>query len=249
MTAKRPGRCIERLRDEHGLLEVYETVDARRLYFGNQIAQTELFRFAPDLLSFSYYRAMACALAFVPRPEQAALLGLGGGALARLLLGHTPARLHAIELRPAVVALAERHFGLPVDDPRLSVLIGDVRDRVEQLPGGQQLVFVDLFDAEGMVLLDEPLFAALRERLVDDGVMAVNLWRTRLTDFGRQCSAISRSFPHAPLAVHLPDRDNTVLIFGPEDLRRTRFEQAASRLADLPEFIRAPVQEMWPMIR
>ncbi|MFP4155957.1 MAG: hypothetical protein ACLFQH_00520 [Halothiobacillaceae bacterium] len=249
MTAKRPGRCIERLRDEHGLLEVYETVDARRLYFGNHVAQTELFRFAPDLLSFSYYRAMACAFAFVPQPAQVALLGLGGGALARLVLGHTSARLTAMELRPAVVDLAERHFGVPVGHPGLSLLIGDVRERVIDLAPGQDIVLVDLFDADGMVALDEAFFAALRQRLVADGVMAVNLWRTRLTEFGQQCSAISRSFSHAPLAIHLPDRDNTVLIFGPKDLRRARFEAAGQSLRELPEFIRAPVEEMWPMIR
>jgi len=249
MTASRPGCCIESLRDEHGLIEVYESVDAIRLHFGDAVTQSQLFKFAPDVLALSYYRALACSLALIPEPARITLLGLGGGVLARYILSQTSAQLTVVELREALLPIAERHFGVPLASSRVKRLVGDAREKINNVEAGQDIILMDLFDPQGMVMFETEFYAAIRDRLSPQGVFAANLWRTRLAAFAQQCANISKSFPERPLALHLPDRDNSVLIFGHENLRGQRYAQAERQRRELPTFIRAPVDEMWPLIR
>ncbi|MBT6146034.1 MAG: spermidine synthase, partial [Gemmatimonadetes bacterium] len=81
----------------------------------------------PDELALEYTRCMMMALLFLDAvPRRVLMLGLGGGSLVKFLLRWCQdCDVDVAELRPAVVDVAQRFFGLPETDDRLHLHIGD----------------------------------------------------------------------------------------------------------------------------
>jgi spermidine synthase len=170
----------------------------------------------PEALELDYIRAMSSWQLFKDEPEQVLLLGLGGGSLARYVLYHFPhCRLVAVEYRKDVVRIARSHFGLPLDK-RQKVIIGDgglyVRRRVETLRGYFSLLFVDIFDHDGMSpsLSNIAFFDAARALLKDDGILMVNLWNTDKELFASYCDWLNNAFEERVLFLPVNGHDNIV---------------------------------------
>src|SRR6185369_6747562 len=87
----------------------------------------------PDELQVDYTRTMMGFLLLEPEPREIAMIGLGGGSLAKFCHRHLrSARITAVENNPGVIAL-RNEFAIPADDERLSVVAEDgaafVRER------------------------------------------------------------------------------------------------------------------------
>lgn len=176
------GKLIHRVVDGHGPIEVIETYGVRSLHFGSSARQSAMDLVAPDHIELGYLRAMLVALLFVPEPKRILLLGLGGGTLARFFLQHFPdAQIEAVELRAAVVDVAQAYFDLDLSPP-LEIHVMDAHQYLEDqmCKAGDKfdLILVDVFDAEGpSKVLEEPeFFSRLSDLLAPRGAMAVNLW-------------------------------------------------------------------------
>jgi spermidine synthase len=110
-------------------------------------------------------------------PVSVLLLGLGGGSVLHILrheLGIL-APVTAVELDPAVIGLAEQHFGLK-EITGLTVIEGDAMVQVHALGQRFDLVVVDLFDDLDLARgVDSRAFAhGLRDRCADGGQVLVN---------------------------------------------------------------------------
>jgi spermidine synthase len=140
---------------------------------------------------------MTAWLLFLHAPAQIALLGLGGGSLARWNLRHLrQSRLVAIEHNHAVILAAKSMFGLPAEGPRFEIAHQDALEWVQAArPATYGVVQVDLYDskADGPVLDSVDFYRATRRLLPDSGgLVAVNL-------FGRP-RALKQSFAHLKIA-------------------------------------------------
>lgn len=81
----------------------------------------------PKRLVFSYTRMMLAALLLNPEPERIFMAGLGGGSLVTALRGLLPeAEIDVVEIDPAVVDMARRHFDFQ-PQPRTRVIVRDAR--------------------------------------------------------------------------------------------------------------------------
>jgi len=210
------GRLIYQSHDDDGVIEVVEQNGVRSLHFGSSARQSSLRVDDPEKLELTYLRAMNSWMLFKDAPEQGLLLGLGGGSLARHLLYHFPdCRLVAVEYRKDVVRVARSHFGLPLDK-RLKVIVDDggeyVRRRVETLRGYFSLLFVDIFDHDGMSpsLSNIAFFDACRALLKDDGMLVVNLWRTDKELFATYRDWLNSAFQDRVLFLPVNDYDNVI---------------------------------------
>lgn len=173
-----PGELLHRQRDEYGLIQVHQDHNLRYLSFGNDVLQSVVDVTRPASPVFLYTRAMLLALALQPDPRRVLLLGLGAGALVQALLKASPgSRLLAVELRAAVVELARRWFFLP-EDRRLGVRIDDAEHYVRDTSGECDLLFTDLYHAEGMQECQAraDYLAACRSRLAPGGLLVCNYW-------------------------------------------------------------------------
>lgn len=173
------GKEIFRTYDEFGPVQVFDDGSRRYLSFGDDREQSCLLTAEPQRLQHDYARAMLLALLFV-EPRDAILFGLGGGALPSCLYHHFPElALRVVELRPAVIKIAYRHFQLP-RDARLQVLAMDAGEFLDDSSqAGADILFSDIYRAEGIDAQQlQPWFIErCAELLSPTGWLVLNLWQ------------------------------------------------------------------------
>ena len=221
--------------DEHVRPYVYDSLDSRSLHFSIGEIQSRMRLDAPDALDLDYTRTMMGWLLFKPQPARIAMIGLGGGSLAKFCHRHlSAAALLVVEINPHVIALRDT-FQVPADSARFRVLQGDgaafVRDTDERF----DVLMVDAFDADGMPAeLGAPRFYDdAHDVLTPDGLLVVNLHAGH-PHCPVYVERIRRSFHGQLLRVNDRDGSNAVIFAsrgGP--LKRVGAHAAARRPAGL----------------
>jgi len=154
---------------------VSERRGVRQLHIGGDAIQSAMRLDDPDALALDYTRCMMAFLLFHPQPREALMIGLGGGSLAKYFHRFLRAtRVRAVERDPRVLAAARVHFGLPPDDARLRVEIGDGAEALA--PECCDLLLVDGFDDGEQVprLASSEFYDACYLALAAPGVLVVN---------------------------------------------------------------------------
>jgi spermidine synthase len=147
------------------------------LHFGFPTIQSRMLKADPLRLVLDYTRTMMGFLLFAPRPERIAMIGLGGGSIAKYCRHKLPdADFTAIELSPEVIGL--RHcFGIPEDSDNFRIVCADGAEFVRREKEAYDVVLVDGFDHDGQpeqlcsAFFYDNCHAALRQ----DGVLVINL--------------------------------------------------------------------------
>jgi spermidine synthase len=213
---KYDARLIHQSHDEDGILEIVERNGVRSLHFGTISRQSSMSLADPERLVLAYVRAMTAWLLFKEFFENALVVGLGGGSLAKFLLHHFPeGRLYAVEYRKSVVKIARSHFGLPLDT-RLKIVIDDgghfIRQRTETLREKFSLIFLDAFDQEGMAhsMRNIAFFDACKSLLKPDGILILNLWTTDKPLYDSCADWLDSTFKSKVLFLTVPDRGNSI---------------------------------------
>lgn len=132
----------------------------------------------PLRLELEYTRSAMVALAAVPNPQSALVVGLGGGAMPMFLRTLYPEmRIDAVDIDPAVVEVARRYFGFREDD-KLRVHVGDGRAFVEQATQTYDLIFLDAYGPSSipMHLATLEFLFAVGARLSPRGLVVGNVW-------------------------------------------------------------------------
>ena len=121
------------------------------------------------------------ALEGVPRPARVLVGGLGVGfSLAEALADPGVAAVTVVEIEPAVVRWNREHFGTPLDDPRVSVVVADLAEFLRAGDDAYEAICLDVDNGPDWTVVpanaalygDEGL-AALDARLAPGGALAV----------------------------------------------------------------------------
>jgi spermidine synthase len=164
----------------------------------------------PDALNLEYTRTMMGFLHFLPEPESVAMVGLGGGSLAKFCYRHLPkTRIKVIEINPHVLAL-RNEFQVPADSPRFRVVLGDGAEFVRSPPRHFDVLLVDGYDHKGlpMALSSQGFYDDCFSMLGPDGMLVANLhcdhhrWQ-------QQLARIRRSFNGGVVVVDNYDDDGS----------------------------------------
>ena len=138
---------VHQQQDQWGYLLVLDHKGQRVLSFDSIYEQSRMDLQRPSMLVHQYTRAMLLGLTFT-NPERITLFGLGGGCLVRAahLIDHR-FKIHAVELREAVVNIAQEYFGLPISD-NVSISVADGRDYIgQQADHSTDIIFADMYHA------------------------------------------------------------------------------------------------------
>ncbi len=192
---------------------VHETLDSKSLHFSMDEIQSTMCLTAPNTLALAYTRTMMGFLLFKPRPATLAMIGLGGGSLAKFCHRHLPAtRIKVLEINPHVLAL-RREFQVPDDDARFKVLLADGADFIRFAPYQLDILLVDGFDYHGQPpsLCSQRFYDDCRDALQPGGILVANL-HTGHADFSLHLARIERSFAGELLAISDEDCSNTIVI-------------------------------------
>ncbi|MFZ6673462.1 methyltransferase domain-containing protein [Undibacterium sp. Xuan67W] len=153
----------------------------RYLHFGTEWVQGAMRLRKPDWIELEYAQQMMTWMLFISEPRHIVQLGLGTGALTKFCHRQfEQAKVTAVDLNPAVIAICESMFKLPANDDRLQVIEMDALEFVNDPANLEQfdVLQVDLYDAtaRGPVLDSAEFYEACAACLVPDGILTVNLF-------------------------------------------------------------------------
>lgn len=168
-------------------IDISEAAGVRYLHFGSDWIQGAMRIRKPHALELAYTREMMAGLLLRDGLEQDAgqwpknvlIIGLGAASLAKFVHHHLPhSRIKVVEIAPAVVAAARQFFKLPPEDARFSIHIGCGAQYVLEHERHYDYILVDGYDrnARAGALDTLPFHQAVRSRLSERGLMAVNLF-------------------------------------------------------------------------
>jgi spermidine synthase len=207
---------------------VDETLTSKTLYFSDCDIQSRMQIGRPDLLLLEYTRLMMGFVLLVPRPGSIAMVGLGGGSLAKFCYRYLPkSRIEVIEINPHVIALRDK-FEVPKDDHRFHVHEADAADFVRTAQCRYDVILVDGFDSDGLpaCLASRTFYDNCFDLLEPHGVLVANFHfhdqnsptymdRMKRSFEGRMLTAINDHERSNTVAFACRDRLAGTLLHGP----------------------------------
>ncbi|MDP1660239.1 MAG: hypothetical protein Q8L73_12935 [Methylotenera sp.] len=128
---------------------VFEEIATLSLHFDMHSIQSVMRKSDPGSLVLSYTCTMMGFLLFKLEPERIAMVGLGGGSLAKYCAKYLPdSHFTAVEINPQVIALRDK-FHIPADSDKFSVLQANGADYVENKLDKVDVLLIDGFDEDG----------------------------------------------------------------------------------------------------
>src|SRR5216684_1610902 len=194
------------LKRDRAAIAVSDERGVRMLHVGGEAIQSAMRVAEPDALALDYTRCMMGFLLFHPEPREALMIGLGGGSLAKFFHRRLRAtRLRVVELDARIVVAARTHFGLPANDARLAVEIGD--GAAALAPECCDALVIDAFQDEQHVpqLASAEFYDGAFLALAEPGVMVVNFMDDD-PKFDQALQRLERAFGGAVLPERLESR-------------------------------------------
>jgi spermidine synthase len=187
------------------------------LDFDDGAVQSRMLRADPARLVLEYTRLMMGLLLFQPAPERIAMIGLGGGSLAKYCAAKLPdVDFTAIEIAPEVIALRDA-FGIPPDGPRFRIVCEDGAEFVRRDGPPLDVLIVDAFVRGGQMdaLGTAAFYDYCRERLAPGGLLAVNLY---IDDpaYDIRLGRIRDTFDGRLVVIDVPATENDLIFAGTE---------------------------------
>jgi spermidine synthase len=204
---------------QHAKPSLCRTATTLSLHFSWHETQSCMDVREPDALNLEYTRTMMGFLVFVPEPANIAMVGLGGGSLAKFCHRHLPTtRMQVIEINPHVIAL-RTEFQVPPDDERLSVILGDGAEFIRSPPERFDVLLIDGYDDKGLPpgLSTQRFYDDCRDMLTPGGILVVNL-HCGHRHWQRQVGRIRHSFNGSIVVVEDDDESNIVVFAGSKHL-------------------------------
>jgi spermidine synthase len=180
------------------------------LHFGSDYIQSQMVLDEPDFLALAYTRTMMAFEVFAPRPREIALIGLGGGSMAKWCYRHhQKAKLTVIEVNPHVIALRST-FRIPRDDRRFRILCEDGAKFVAKTSARLDVLLVDCFTEKyaPKELSSREFYDNCNQALADGGLLVVNVC---VKNHRRILSRIGKSFDGQVLLS--TDKDGNTVVF------------------------------------
>lgn len=190
---------------------VFEGEDSISLHFDLHSIQSVMQKSDPDSLLLGYTRTMMGFLLFKSEPKSIAMIGLGGGSLAKYCAKYIPnAHFTAIEINPKVIALREK-FHIPADSENFTVLHANGADYVANKLEKVDVLLVDGYDEKGQPakLCSAGFYDNCYDKLNEGGVMVVNLHGSDIK-YGTYTSRIRASFDEKVAVVDAEEDGNKI---------------------------------------
>ncbi len=155
---------------------IVESNKFKALYFDSESTQSLMDMQAPIRLVVSYTETMMGFLLFHSNPKNIAMIGLGGGSLAKYCHQYLPhASIVVLENNARVIALKDK-FHVPENDSRFQVLEADGAEYFRNTEEKFDVLLIDGYTKLGQApqLCSEDFYASCLACLNPNGVLVIN---------------------------------------------------------------------------
>ena len=204
------------------------------LHFNFPTIQSRMLKTDPERLVLDYTRTMMGFLLFNPQPRRIAMIGLGGGSLAKYCRRKLPdSQFIAVELSPEVIGLRDQ-FGIPPDNALFSILCADGADFVHGESESLDVLLVDGFDGGGQPerLCSAAFYDDCHAALRAGGILVVNLCADD-TGYGSYVGRIGDAFGGKMAVVEAEEGDNKIVFACKDGNFPPSFNELTERLRQL----------------
>jgi spermidine synthase len=191
---------------------IVESNKFKALYFDSESTQSLMDMQAPLRLVVSYTETMMGFLLFCPDPKSIAMIGLGGGSLAKYCNHHLPdVSILVMENNPKVIALKDK-FHVPENSVHFQVHEADGAAYLRGTEEKFDVLLVDGYTKFGQAaqLCSEDFYASCRECLRPGGILVINFSGAAGLNQVYQ-ERINRIFIYPSVLVVEDDRMNQIL--------------------------------------
>jgi spermidine synthase len=168
----------------------------------------------PDHLELPYTQVMPVAFAFVDKPRNVLVVGLGGGTIPAFVRRHFPqANIDAVDIDPGVVEVARSHFGFR-EDAKLRAHVEDGRRFIERAVRRYDIIFLDAFGADSVpyALTTREFLDSVRRALAPRGAVVGNLWSSAFNPLYDSMLRTYRAVYDDMYIVDVPNGGNKILV-------------------------------------
>lgn len=228
------SKLKERFDGNQGEPYVVESKKFKSLYFDSGFTQSLMDMQAPIRLVVSYTETMMGFLLFHSDPKSIAMIGLGGGSIAKYCHHHLPkASIVVLENNPKVIALKEQ-FHVPENSNQFRVLEADGAAYLRNTEEKFDVLIVDGYTKLGQAaqLCSEDFYVSCLACLSSNGVLVINFSGTAGLNQVYQ-ERIDRVFEHPSVLVIEDDRMNQILFVSKDSSLDTPSEDLQRRSAAL----------------
>jgi spermidine synthase len=191
---------------------IVESNKFKALYFDSESTQSLMDMQAPIRLVVSYTETMMGFLLFHVNPKKIAMIGLGGGSLAKYCHHHLPgASILVLENNAKVIALKDK-FHVPENSAHFKVLEADGAAYLRGTEEKFDVLLVDGYTKIGQAaqLCSEDFYVSCLECLEPNGMLIINFSGAAGLNQVYQ-ERIDRVFEHPSVLVVEDDRMNQIL--------------------------------------
>jgi spermidine synthase len=220
-------RLIEERNSTYNNIYVYKDGANVIMTFGhNRRFYTEsIFDSTNELaLPVTYTRFMTVGLAYADAADSLLEIGFGGGRTAWYLHKHMPALdITCVELDPAVVDLARKHFGVR-PEAKFKIAVSDGRSYLVKSRESWNVIMIDAYRGPFVPfhLLTEEFYRVVKSKLKPGGVVVQNVEPTTMM-FDSAIATIQKVFPN----VEAFDAGGNIVAVAYDGPRRTQAELTA----------------------
>ncbi|MEW6186542.1 MAG: fused MFS/spermidine synthase [Thermodesulfobacteriota bacterium] len=165
---------LERRNSNFGLMQVIEGRNPPYRYFFNDfLCQNGIDPRTNQSIHLFSYMLYGLSRAYTEKIEKALFIGMGVGIVPMQMAGDG-VEVDVVEINPAVVPLAQRHFGFKPE--RVRLYIDDGRHFLNECREGYDTVLLDAFlgDSSPSHLMTREAFASIRKVLRPGGTLVIN---------------------------------------------------------------------------
>lgn len=205
----------------------------------------------PKEMVFSYTRMAMASLLFVEQPRDILVIGLGGGTLPTAFHQLFPsAHVDAVEIDPAVVAVAEQYFGFRSAD-NLQVYTQDARvwtKRALTRERRYDLIILDAFNGEYIPehLMTQEYLQETKTLLRDGGALIANTFAE--SELYHAESATYASVFGSFINFRVPESANRVIVVSDKTLPAEALKERADNLTNVLRPYSVPIQRYAKLI-
>jgi len=181
-----------------------------------EAVQSAIVKSAPQQLVMQNLQYLMGILLFIDAPKKILLLGVGAGSLVHFLRFHfAESHITGIDLDADLLQLAERDMLLPAADDKLTYVIDNAQDYIENSDEQYDLIVVDIFDGSQTPswVFSADFTRALQRRLSPRGAVAYNLLINSERGFKQFYSQLRQVFRQQTLCLEAEQYAN-ILLYG-----------------------------------